>query len=216
MVKSLWRGIFVIALSLFVSGCGAKPSIVELEKNKPVVQNPINSSKKIMIGNVVDNRKFQIKPASLSTPSLINAQQHTSKSITSRAVGMKLSYSGDLLLPKGQTVELTTRRIVEDAFKRRGYNVVHVKSANVTQVDISIEKFWFWAEKAFWAFPLQFQSDLILSSNGRVLTKNPIHVKSDIKMHTQTGGVVGKYVGTIDKALLKLEKNIQKVIVPVK
>jgi len=174
----------------------------------------VNGSKKVMIASVIDNRTFQAKPANLSIPSLSNAQQHTSKSITSRAVGTKLSSSGDLLLPQGKTVESTTKRIVEDAFKSRGYNVVNEKGSNVTQVDISIEKFWFWAEDGFWAFPLKFQSDIILSTNGRVLTQNPVHVKSNIKLHTQTGGVISKYVGTIDKALIALDKNIQKVIIP--
>ena len=214
MVKKLWKVAFAIVLSVFVSGCGAKPSIVELGSRKSDIQNPVNGSEKIMIASVIDNRTFQSKPAHLSIPSLINAQQHASKSITSRAIGTKLSSSGDLLLAQGKTVESMIQRIVEDAFKSRGYNVVHEKGANVTQVDISVEKFWFWAEKGFWAFPLKFQSDIILSTKGRVLIKNPVHVKSNITLHTQTGGIVGKYVGTIDKALIALDKNVQKVIIP--
>jgi len=138
--------------AIFLSGCAASRSEVEVSVPKPTV-TPTKAAVKIT--EVTDKRRFEVDPRSPLTPS-IRGNEIDNKQLTARAVGRKRggfgNAWGDVVLPEGQTVSGLVAQVLEAALIEKGYAVIpNGASGYDTALPLSAEviKFWSWVSPGF-------------------------------------------------------------------
>lgn len=195
------------------SGCAVNRGILDI-RIQPTVDPA--SSNVVKITKVVDSRKFELKPSSVSTPSLKDGQIDN-KAITLRAIARKRNgwgkAMGDILLPEGRTVEDLVRELVQKALRDKGYSVItdpDVVNPGAVALEVEIHKFWSWLEIGFWALALEFNAELDIKSSVLV-NGNEQTVQSSTLLHSQAA--TGRaWRNTINKGIEDLiEKTKEKI-----
>ena len=158
----------VLALLLLTAGCATTRGVVNLEMGDEETQPQTSiaaDATPVYLRDVVDARRFELKPAQPSTPSLKDGAIDD-KAITERAIARKRNTfgqaMGDILLPEDQTVMNVVRSNVQRVLEESGYRVVDAAQPDTPTVDIEIRKFWSWATPGFWAIKIEFESELAL------------------------------------------------------
>ena len=123
----------------------------------------------VRIDKVEDLRRFQIKPASPATPSLMD-DQIGNDAIRARAYGRKRnSYGmalGDVMLPEGQTVAGMTQAVVTRSLRESGYRVVDRNDADYAQakpLTVRVNKLWVWQDLTAFAGGLVTDYDVAIT-----------------------------------------------------
>lgn len=144
----------VVALlaAVFLSGCAASRSEVEISVPKPAV-TPTKAAVKIV--EVADKRQFEVDPRSPLTPS-VRENEIGNKQLTARAVGRKRggfgNAWGDVVLPEGQTVSSLVAQVLEAALIEKGYAVLPNGAAGyeaALPLSADILKYWSWVSPGF-------------------------------------------------------------------
>lgn len=159
----------LIALVLFAGGCATSRGVLDIRPNA-IPDNPA-SGRALVIASVVDNRKFELKPASPEIPSLKNGEIGDD-TIKSRAVGRKRNgYGkalGDILLPEDRTVNQVVEEYLTRAFREAGYRVVAKDSADATNakvLKVSIDTLWSWMTPGMWVISVENRSAVTITPN---------------------------------------------------
>lgn len=106
----------------------------------------------VVIKKISDNRRFENKPKSPSTPSIdgdvntITAEQK--KMFIGRQRNGFGAAMGDIAMPAGQNVENRTFELLREGFARRGYAVA-AEGESKDAVEVSIDEFWAWFSPGF-------------------------------------------------------------------
>jgi hypothetical protein len=150
---------FCVALG--TSGCVVGRRSIDLDV--PSAQVTVPAAKgTIAIRSITDNRTFENKPASPSTPSIDGDVTKVSRDQLKTMIGRQRNgygmAMGDIDLAGGGTVELEMRQLLEEGFKRNGYQIVDAASAGAL-ADVTINKFWAWFTPGFWAVDFEAQID---------------------------------------------------------
>jgi len=150
---------FLLTALLLLSGCVTGTRSIELET--PNYESEITASGDIVIKDILDNRQFEAKPASPSTPSIKNNLESASAEKLSTMIGRQRNgygrAMGDVALIEGKNVEGEMRALLTEGLESRGYTVT--ENANTsTALSVEIEKFWAWFTPGFWA--VSFESAL--------------------------------------------------------
>jgi hypothetical protein len=105
-------------------------------------------------------------------PSLMNAEEISNKSITSRAIARKRggfgAALGDVLLPEGQSVQQLSRAAVVRALRDAGYRVSAPGDqgyAEAIPIKVRIDEFWSWFSPGFASVAVSFRGKLYLQGN---------------------------------------------------
>ena len=209
MVKKEFRIVLILgsaAILLALSGCATSRGVLDVRV--PEIAEPTDGPR-VYIGDVEDNRVFEIKPNKPSIPSLKDGQIDNEE-LTSRAIARKRnSYGmamGDIMLPEGRTVEQLIRETIEEALKEKGYTVVESEGSGVTTMDADIQKAWAWFSPGFWTVGLDYESEVILTSD--VLINAPTDtVTGEASLRSGAAGSRA-YMNTFDKGLEDLRASI--------
>ena len=107
---------------------------------------------KMAIGSVSDNRRFENKPSSPSTPSIKGDVNSLTAAQRASFIGRQRNTwgkaIGDIALPEGESVETRVRELVRSAFATRGYTVT-TELGGAATVDVVIDEFWAWFTPGF-------------------------------------------------------------------
>lgn len=149
----------LILAVLVLSGCVTGTRNIEL--NAPEFSNQKSASGPIYIDIIEDQRTFESKPRSPSTPSVKGSLETTSKEKLSTLIGRQRNgygaAMGDVALPEGATVQDKMRQLLTQGLESRGYTVINDSSAE-KKMSVEIEKFWAWFSPGVWA--VSFESTL--------------------------------------------------------
>lgn len=142
------------ALGAVLSGCAVTRSEVKIGAQPVETAVPDAARAPIVIGSVVDARKFESAPKDPSIPSL--GTEGGGDDAKARAVGRKRNTYGmalgDVLLEPGNSVANVVRRQLTIALGQAGYRVVEAGAEKAAPVvDVSIHQFWNWITPGFWA-----------------------------------------------------------------
>ncbi len=139
--------LLVVALTGCVTGTRSLQNL-----NVPDYENDKTASGTVYIKAITDNRTFEQKPKSPSTPSVRGVLSETPKEKLSTLIGRQRNgygaAMGDVALPEGVTVQDKMRELLTEGLESRGYTVVDDQNAN-HQVSVDIEKFWAWFTPGF-------------------------------------------------------------------
>lgn len=149
-------------------GCALGRDVIVVKA--PAGTNP-SKGQAVRIESVLDNRKFEVAPASPDIPSLDDAEDN-GQSAKERAIGRKRNgYGkalGDIVLPEGQTVSGLTEAAIATAFQESGYIVARKGDANydaALPVSARVNEFWAWIKPGFWAITTNQKSEIELQGN---------------------------------------------------
>jgi hypothetical protein len=155
------------------SGCvtGRRSFGVDVPPAESYTKNPTKGS--IVIGQVLDDRRFENKPDEPSTPSINGDVNMLTPEARSTFIGRQRGSFGhawgDITLPEGQTVQAKVAELLREGLKRRGFEVV---TSGVTTGDVAtaeVEKFWTWMSPGFWAlsFEAQIKCKVTITQGGK-------------------------------------------------
>lgn len=159
----------VLAASTLSTGCVTGRRMIALDT--PVQTAPATGKGSVAIGTVTDQRKFENKPSSPSTPSIDGDVNSASKDALKTMIGRQRNgygaAMGDVALANGATVESQTRSLVAEGLKRRGYNASEGGGADAIKVDI--DEFWGWFSPGFAtvSFEARLRTRLTLNQGGQ-------------------------------------------------
>lgn len=142
----------VLVCSLF-SGCVVGRRTVAL--SVPTAAPAGFASKgTVVVKKISDDRRFENKPASPSTPSVDGDVNSLSPEQKKTFIGRQRNgygkAMGDIAMPAGQNVEDRTFELIREGFARRGYTVTAQGDGKDT-MEVSIDEFWAWFTPGFWA-----------------------------------------------------------------
>jgi len=163
---------------------------------------------KVQITEVIDNRIFELKPSSPSTPSL-QGGQIDDKKMTSRAIARKQNYfvlGGDIFISEERTVEQVIKETIKGALVEKGYTVVEKSGSDVATMTVAIQKFWFWLTAGFLKPKLDFQLELMLSSSI-LKEKPPVSLESSVQSY-HFGVTPRVKANALSQGLAKLRANV--------
>ena len=156
-MKKLPLPLLLAAVAL--SGCVTGTRVIDLPP--PTYSSEKSASGPIYISTIEDNRSFEQKPRSPSTPSVKGNLSSTSKEQLATLIGRQRNgygaAKGDVALPSGKTVQSTMRALLTEGLESRGYQVVDDENA-ARRLSVSIEKFWAWFSPGMWS--VSFESAL--------------------------------------------------------
>jgi len=139
------RSACLLALALCTTGCG--PGFLVLEAGYPTEPQTLepDSGIKVFIGEVADDREFDMQAESLSVPSFWDAPAFKDRPFV---VGAKSGSTGkklqNIYLVDDQTVESIIAEMLAVAFRQAGYRLVDEESDADLVVETSLEEFWMW------------------------------------------------------------------------
>ena len=118
----------------------------------PSLSGSVPDKGEVGIGSVVDNRHFENKPVSPSTPSIDGDVNTLTPDQKSTFIGRQRNgyghAMGDIALPANDSVTLRARLLFEEGLKRRGYKVAKADGA-ANLIDVSVDEFWAWFTPGF-------------------------------------------------------------------
>lgn len=209
MRNVLWIATVVVS-SVVLTGCVTGRRTIPLDVPSssavPAVKDDID------IRSVVDNRHFENKPPSPSTPSINGDVNKMDKDTLKTMIGRQRNgygkAMGDIQLAPGETVETRTRSLISEEMKRRGYATV---PGSVNSMDVSINKFWAWFTPGFMTVTFESQLscdiELVLKGKREKFTvegygKNPGQVASDANWKLAYSRAFDDFLKNLDSALI--------------
>lgn len=208
--------LLLLALGLsLLTGCATNRGVVDLSTTTgdAAAIDVAADAPTVRITEVLDQRVFELKPGSPSTPSLKDGEIDDS-SITSRAIARKRnSYGkalGDILLPEDQTVMDVVRDTVAASLAEQGYRVTNDADADY-DVTARVNKFWSWFTPGFWALKIEFDSAIAFSGNLPGLQDSEIKGYAHQKHQAATGGA---WLQTMAAGMDDLKANLNEAIQP--
>jgi hypothetical protein len=162
--------LLVLSILGLTSGCvtGRRSFGVEVPPAESYTKNPGKGS--ISIGGVVDARHFENKPDSPSTPSINGDVTMLTAEAKSTFIGRQRNgwghAEGDIVFPKGQTVQGKVAELLREGLKRKGYDVVDSAPGSITA---EVQQFWTWTTPGFFALSFEAQIDckVTVTSGGK-------------------------------------------------
>lgn len=151
------------------SGCVTGRRMIALDT--PVQTAPATSKGSVAIGAITDQRRFENKPSSPSTPSIDGDVNSASKDSLKGMIGRQRNgygaAMGDVALAGGATVESQTRALITEGLKRRGYTASEGGGADA--VTVNIDEFWGWFSPGFAtvSFEARIRTNLSLTAGGQ-------------------------------------------------
>lgn len=171
----------------------------------------------VWIERVEDLRRFDRNPTDASMPSLMD-KRITDEAMRGRAIARK-SYVmeielGDVLLPRGQSVNALAETAATRAFREAGYRVIGIGDPEYSKaipVTIQIEKLWAWPDIGFWALALESNYDITVKAAIGPLQKSPNFagvVRNSMQFATTEDwlGIVKK---SLDEFSMRLRERLQ-------
>jgi uncharacterized lipoprotein YajG len=155
----LYLALFAIVALGLQSGCVTGRRSL----SPPVPTGPATAVTKgaVHIATVTDDRTFQNKPSDPSVPSIDGDVNSLTPAQKNRMIGRQRGgfgkAMGDIELAGSDTVTSRVQLLVEEGFRRRGYEISSDPSAP-TVVNISVKEFWAWMTPGF--FTLSFEAKL--------------------------------------------------------
>lgn len=150
----------LILILLFLGGCVTGTRNVPL--SAPEYQGSTNVNGTITLGKIIDNRQFEAKPKSPSTPSVKGDPSAESREDLATYIGRQRNGYGAAMgvvrLPEGGTVQDEMRKVLVSGLEGRGYRVAE-GAAESMKIDVDIEKFWAWMTPTF--FTVNFRSEVV-------------------------------------------------------
>jgi len=212
-MRTLYRATFLAITCLMMVGCATSRQVIALEDTS--IANP-SEGPALKLFRVSDNRKFQIRPATPSIPSLKNGEIEDT-SITSRAIARKRNgYGralGDILLPEGETVMKLVEDHLTSSLRENGYRVLSPGEADYPDampLEIDINQFWGWMSPGAFTIGLSFQADIVVSAPTSEY-KSGVVVCSDVEQ--RFGAALGSNWKTVIEASLEeLNINVQTML----
>ena len=153
--------LFLLALvcCLFQSGCVTGRRNVSLPI--PSLSAAAAAKGEISLGAVVDNRRFENKPAIPETPSIDGDALSLTAEQRAAFIGrQRNSYGhamGDITLPAEDSVTKRARLLFAEALKHRGYQVTE-KDGSAGSLDITIDEFRAWFTPGM--FSVSFEANI--------------------------------------------------------
>jgi len=171
-MKTLIVGSLCLAVIGLNSGCVTGRR--QLDLNAPsVAPNPVGDSKgALSIGTIEDDRQFENKPGSPSTPSIDGDVTKLSAAAKSTFIGRQRNTfghgMGDIVLQNGQTVQSKVSDLISEGLRQRGYSIL-VDAAAQNSVSVDIDQFWTWMTPGFVAlsFEAQVSCRVTIILNGK-------------------------------------------------
>lgn len=208
MKNMFWIATIAVS-SVILTGCVTGRRTIPLDV--PASSAGTAAKDDINIRSVVDNRHFENKPPSPSTPSIDGDVNKMDKSGLKTMIGRQRNgygkAMGDIQLVSGETVETRTRALISEELKRRGYAT---SADSVNTMDVSINKFWAWFTPGFMTvtFESQLSCDIDLSVKGKRekftvegYGKNPGQVASDANWKLAYSRAFEDFLKNLDSAL---------------
>lgn len=136
--------------------------------------NPENGNTAV-IASVEDARVFENKPSIPSIPSIDGDVNSMSEAQKSKMIGrQRNSYGGamgDVALPEGESVQIKTRKLVEEGLKTRGYSVSDDPESDFT-IAVRVDEFWGWFSPGMWtvSFEAKITCTVTMTGQGRDAT----------------------------------------------
>ncbi len=207
--------LLLAACLALLTGCATNRGIVDLStttENSDLIEVSA-AAPTVRITDIVDQRIFEIKPSSPSTPSL-KGGEIDDRTITSRAIARKRNTYGmalgDILLPEGQTVMDVVRETISSSLAEKGYRVTSEADADYT-LNASIQRFWSWFTPGFWALKIEFDSMIAINGDLPGLEDAQIKGYSHQKHQAATGGA---WLQTMGVGMEDLKANLNSEIKP--
>ena len=209
----LLSSLIVLAAALFLGGCVTGRRTVAL--TIPTIGGNLPSKGEVYIGTIKDNRWFENKPASPSTPSIdgdvsgLSAEQKTV--FIGRQRNTYGHAMGDVALPANDSVIQRTRRLFEEGLKSRGYQIAK-DNIGPNSAEIVIEKFWAWFTPRMWTVTFEANVDCTIT-----LKRSDQITKLVVRGYGKNSGQVAKdenwqlaYTRAFTDFLLNLDKELAK------
>ena len=148
----------LIILSLFLTGCVTGTRTIEL--TTPDIPDTGKAKGTVYISGINDNRVFEQKPASPSTPSVKGQLSSVTKDQLSTMIGRQRNgygmAMGDVALSDGN-VQQTMQALLEEGLQSRGYTL-STDENTALKLSVDIEKFWAWFSPGM--FTVSFEANL--------------------------------------------------------
>ena len=120
----------------------------------------------VYISVVTDNRVFQNKPSDPSVPSVDGDANSLSPAQKDQMIGRQRNgygkAMGDIGLAGNDTVTKQVRRLVEEGFRQRGYEISGDPAAPTT-ASVSVKEFWAWGIPGFFALSFEVKLSTTLT-----------------------------------------------------
>lgn len=139
------RSASLLALVACLTGCG--PGFLVLEAGYPTEPQTLepDSGIKVYVGEVSDDREFDMQAETLSVPSFWDAPAFKDQEYV---VGAKSSSGGknlqNIYLVDDQTVESIIAEMLAVAFRQAGYRIVEEEDKADLVVEASLGELWLW------------------------------------------------------------------------
>ena len=139
------RAASLLALVMLAAGCG--PGFLVLEAGYPTEPATLepDSGMKVFVGEVRDDREFDMQAETLSVPCFWDAPAFKDRPYV---VGAKSSSGGknlqNIYLVDGQTVESIIADMLGVAFRQAGYRIVDEEEKADLVIEASLKELWIW------------------------------------------------------------------------
>jgi hypothetical protein len=167
-MKTIRVAAAAILLAVSLAACATNRG--EIDLRVAATPNPPGGPA-VKITEVVDRRKFEIKPGEPNVPSLMNGEINDA-AITRRAIARKRNAYGaalgDILLPEGRSVAQLTEEALTKALREAGYRVVAAGDPDYDKarpLQADVEQFWGWFRPGFAQITLQYEARVRLRGN---------------------------------------------------
>jgi uncharacterized lipoprotein YajG len=210
--------VFLAAATLLLqSGCVAGRRTLSL--SVPTGSVLAATKGKAHVVSVTDNRVFENKPSSPSTPSIDGDVSSISAAQKDRMIGRQRNgfghAMGDIGLEENDSVTKRVRLLVEEGLRRDGYQVTS-DSEGAMPVTVSVDKFWVWMTPGMWAltFEARIMASITLttaagSSTFVVLGEGTNHGQS-----AKDGNWMEAYQPAFEAFLANFKREIDKIEAP--
>lgn len=209
------KAMLILCVSLVLGGCALSRG--EIDIAVPKVANP-DSSVALKFTAVNDRRVFELDPRKANIPSL-SEDEENDRSIEKRAIARKRnSYGaalGDILLPKGRTVENVVQEALTKALRESGIRVVTkgepgYDTARPVQADIV--QFWAWFRPGFWKIAMEHEAKIVLRGDWPVAEADreilsEARVTAQIASSSEWRELFGKGIDTLIENAKRVIKN---------
>jgi hypothetical protein len=156
-MKKLQLLVIAFVCCMFSSGCVTGRRVVSL--SVPNTTGPSLSKGRIFLGSVKDGRIFENKPSQPSIPSIKGDALSLSEKQRDSFIGRQRNgYGkalGDMVLPDGESVTKTARRLVEEGLRHRGYTITQ-EATRQNSASVVVDEFWAWFTPGF--FSVSFEA----------------------------------------------------------
>jgi hypothetical protein len=165
----------LLIILIALSGCVAGRRTLDLPV--PTLSVGPANGMSVAVNEPVDQRLFENKPKSPSTPSVDGDINNFSKEQLSLMIArQRNTYGaamGDVALPAGTSVQAKMQTLVENGLKARGFEIGSGSDTDLT-ADVEIKEFWGWFTPGM--FVVKFEARV----SAKVTIRNSEHERSII------------------------------------